>query len=104
MDEREMIAMFHAMYDNFPTRVRLIRRDRVVLAVNKIAAGEGFQVGCRCIDQGTPSGHKNCKANLALKEKRGVSFRAENGAILFWAPLEGFADVYIHGSFPPPEG
>ena len=98
MDEKAMIAMFHTMYDNFPTRVRLIKKDRTVLAVNKVAEAEGLTPGVRCIDQGPLEGHKNCLANQALQEQCGKCRFWENG-VTFWAPLEGCEDVYVHGSF-----
>ena len=99
MEEQEMIRMFHAMYDNFPTRARLIRKNREVLAVNKIAEAEGLSAGVRCIDQPPVEAHRNCKANQALKEKRGEVVFSDDGTVIFWTPLEGCEDVYVHGSF-----
>lgn len=98
MDEQKVIEMFHMMYDNFPTRVRLIRKNREVLAVNKIAEAEGLEAGVRCVDQPPIEGHRNCKANQALKENRGEFYFAEDGTVMFWAPLEGCQDIYVHGS------
>lgn len=98
MEEQKMIEMFHTMYDNFPTRVRLIRKNREVLAVNKIAEAEGLRPGVRCVEQPPLEAHRFCKANQALKEHRGKFYFAEDGRIMFWAPLEGCDDVYVHGS------
>ena len=85
MTEEQMIAMFHALWDNFPSRARLIRRDRRVLAVNKVAAAEGLTTGVRCIDQPPVEAHRGCLANLALREHHGkIKFADE--------------DVYVHGS------
>ena len=98
MEDQKMIEMFHAMYDNFPTRARLIRKNREVLAVNKIAEAEGLRAGVRCVDQPPPEAHRFCRANQALKEHRGKFYFAEDGTVMFWAPLEGCDDVYVHGS------
>ncbi|MCI8616075.1 hypothetical protein D7V94_18395 [Parablautia intestinalis] len=99
MNEEKIIEMFHVMWDNFPTRARLIRKDRHVLAVNKIAAKEGFVTGVRCIDQPPVEAHRGCEANLALREHRGRLKYTEDETLIFWAPLEGCEDVYIHGSW-----
>jgi len=56
------------MYGNFPARARLIKKDRTVLAVNKISSDEGFTVEVRCIDTSPKEAHTGCLANLALKE------------------------------------
>lgn len=98
MTEEQMIAMFHALWDNFPSRARLIRRDRRVLAVNKVAAAEGLTTGVRCIDQPPVEAHRGCLANLALREHHGKIKFADDGTVIFWAPLEGCEDVYVHGS------
>lgn len=47
MENQPMIEMFHTMYDNFPTHARLIRKNREVLPVNKIAEAEGLRAGVR---------------------------------------------------------
>ena len=98
MNEQDAIRMFHAMWENFPTRARLIRKDRTVLAVNAVARAEGLTTGVRCVDQPPREGHRGCLANLALREHRGRFRFADDGTVMFWAPLEGFDDLYVHGS------
>lgn len=95
--EEKMIEMFHAMWGNFPARARLINKNREVLAVNKFAEKEGLQPGVRCIDQPPLEGHRGCLANAALKDGQGKR-RVKDGKVIFWVPLEGYADVYVHGS------
>ncbi len=98
VDEEKAVEMFHALWDNFPSRARLIHKSRRVLAVNKAAAAEGLSAGARCSDLPPKEAHRKCQANQALAEHSGRLFFAENGAVIFWAPLEGFADLYVHGS------
>ena len=45
MEDLELLNVFHAFWDAFPSPVRLIRRDRMVLAVNKAAASLGQRAG-----------------------------------------------------------
>ena len=45
MEDLELLNAFHAFWDAFPSPVRLIRRDRMVLAVNKAAASLGRCAG-----------------------------------------------------------
>ena len=103
MHDAEIIEAFHMMWDNFPERARLIRKDRTVLAVNKAAALEGFKTGERCIDSPPKEGHKGCKANTALREKCGIYDIGTDGTrIRFWVPLEGSdcEEMYVHFSLP----
>ena len=98
MNEQDAVAMFQATWEHFPSRARLIRRDRTVLAVNAVARAEGLTAGVRCIDQPPIEGHRDCLANQALKQRRGLFRFADDGTVMFWAPLEGFDGLYVHGS------
>lgn len=100
MDMDNIVEMFHAMWDSFPSRVRLIRKDRTVLAVNRAAKEMGMEVGVRCLDNPPdPMAHAGCLANLALKEKTAKYSLTKNGKRLrFWIPVEGVEDVYVHFS------
>lgn len=101
MNEERAIEMFHAMWDNFPARARLIRKDRTVLAVNKFAANEGFVPGERCCDRPPLEGHRHCLANQALADREGKIRLVPGGKMIYWAPLEGFEDLYVHGNLEP---
>ena len=101
MCEERAIEMFHAMWDLFPARARLIRKDRVVLAVNRFAANEGFVPGERCCDRPPLEGHRHCLANQALEDMEGKIRLGAGGKMIYWTPLEGFEDLYVHGSIEP---
>ena len=104
MDYEKIIEKFHTMYGNFPARARLIKKDRTVLAVNKISSDEGFTVGVRCIDTSTKEAHAGCLANLALKEQSGkYKLSADKKRMPFWVPIDNFDDVFVHFSVPMPE-
>ncbi|MDL2233541.1 hypothetical protein LJC63_08210 [Ruminococcaceae bacterium OttesenSCG-928-L11] len=96
-----IIAAFHAMWDSFPTRARLIQKDRTVLAVNKAAAAQGNQVGVRCVEEPPKEGHAGCLANQALRERTACYGLTNNKKRLrFWIPVEGCDDVFVHFSIP----
>jgi hypothetical protein len=66
MTQEELIRSFHCQWDSFPGLVRLIRRDRTVLAVNRAGEEGGARCGLRCCDQGVPGQHIGCMADRAL--------------------------------------
>ena len=101
MTERNAIEMFHAMWDAFPARARLIRRDRLVLAVNAFAASEGMKAGERWCDRPPLESHSHCLAEQALETRCGQSRTRPDGVVVFWAPVDGFEDLYVHGSIGP---
>ena len=96
MVESTVIDAFHMMWGSFPEPVRLIHRDRRVLAVNEIAASKGMEVGVYCYSVGTPELHKVCSANEALVSKKGQRINAPDGRIRFWSPVSNCPDVFVH--------
>ncbi len=99
MDTGKVIESFHLMWDNFPERARLIRKDRTVLAVNKFAASIGMEPGVRCIDAGPREAHAGCLANKALQQGCGM-YLCGGARVPFWVPVEGAEDLYVHFSLP----
>lgn len=101
MTDANLIESFHAMWDCFPMRARLIRKDRCVMAVNLAAAREGMTAGERCIDRPPREGHAGCQANRALCAMQGLSALSPDGQRLrFWVPVVGAEDVFVHFSIP----
>lgn len=101
MTDEVLIESFHAMWNNSPYLVRLIRKDRTVLAVNKACAATGFTTGVLCFGGGPKEAHAGCLANLALQEKLGKHLLSDNGARLrLWIPVTGREDVFVHFSIP----
>lgn len=99
MENEKIIESFYAMWNHFPQRARLIRRDRTVIAVNKAAAAKGNAVGVRCIEEPPQEGHAGCLANQALKERTGkYDLNRVNKRIRFWIPVEGSDDLFVHFS------
>lgn len=101
MSEERAIEMFHSMWDYFPARARLIRRDKLVLAVNAYAANEGMCAGERCCDRPPLESHRHCLANAALEGRTGRKVVRADGTIVFWAPLGEYDELYVHGSIRP---
>ena len=101
MTDETLIENFHAFWNNYPYMVRLIRKDRVVLAVNKASASAGFATGELCSAAGPKEAHAGCLSNLALKEKVGKhQLTADGSRLKFWIPVEGREDVFVHFSVP----
>jgi hypothetical protein len=101
MVDNKLIESFHTMWDSFPSRVRLIQKDRTVLAVNKAAEKAGMAVRVKCIDTPSKDSHAGCKANAALKERKGIyQLNADKSLVRFWIPVEGYDDIYVHFSIP----
>jgi hypothetical protein len=66
IDNDEVIAAFHLIWDKFPEPVTLVHRSREILAVNEMAKQIGRISGTKCSQIGTPASHRVCKANQAL--------------------------------------
>jgi len=96
MVDSKVIDAFHMMWGSFPEPVRLIHKDRKVLAVNEIAASRGMEVGVSCFSVGNPELHKVCGANEALASNKGQRMNAPDGRIRFWSPVRNCPDVFIH--------
>lgn len=97
MKEQSVIEHFHEMWDAFPARARLIRRDRLVLAVNLYAEAEGMKAGERCCDRPPAESHRHCLANQALDAHKGMTKTRPDGVVVFWLPVAGCDDLYVHG-------
>ena len=97
----ELIRNFHIFWDNFPSPVMLVYKDRTILDVNKAGEAAGCQPGTRCSDTGKREDHAACLANQALKEqtaKRVVAYAENLGMVVdgYWVPLAGEQDIYLH--------
>lgn len=99
MTQEELIRSFHCQWDSFPGLVRLIRRDRTVLAVNRAGEAGGALCGLRCCDQGLTAQHIGCMADRALDGREACwGWNPSGTKLRFWLPLEGTEDCYVHFS------
>lgn len=96
MVDSKVIEAFHMMWGSFPAPVRLIHKNRTVLAVNEIAAGRGMTAGVPCFAFGDPESHKACNANGALATNLGQRMNVAPGKIKFWSPVRDCPDVFVH--------
>jgi hypothetical protein len=96
MVDEKIIEAFYMMWDNFPGIVRLIHKNRTVLAANEVARSKGFEVGVQCNKVGTPEDHKGCRAHLALSTKTGQAVKSGEGKVRYWLPVKGSDEVYVH--------
>jgi len=97
----EILRNFHLFWDNFPTAVTLVYRDRTIVATNLMAQAQGYPVGMKCIDLGEKKHHAGCRANLALRDKKGVrevAYYDFLGQVIdgYWVPLAGHEEFYVH--------
>lgn len=96
MVNEKVIEAFHMMWDSFPGAVRLIHKNRTILAANELARKLGFEEGVVCIKVGAPEAHKGCKANAALATKTAQTATSGGGKIRYWLPVKDCDDVYVH--------
>jgi len=94
---------FHLFWDNYPSPVMLVHKDRTIIEVNKAAQDFGCPVGTRCVDLGEKKHHARCRANKALLEGTGVRevcYSELLGQVVdgYWIPLAGSGDLYVHFS------
>jgi len=99
----ELDKNFHLFWDNYPFPVMLVRKDRTIVALNKVATALGCLPGTRCVDIGKKEDHCGCLANQALQEqeaKRVVAYQGTYAMVLdsYWIPLAGVDDLYLHFS------
>jgi hypothetical protein len=98
----EILKAFHLMWDSFPSPVRLLRKDRTVVACNQAAVQRGFGVGEKCFAfSGDKSVHKHCKANEALRDQVGQraivhSPVRQTVSDSYWLPIPGEKDLFVH--------
>ncbi len=96
MIDSKIVDAFHMMWGGFPAPVRLIHKNRKVLAVNEIAKSMGMEVGVPCFSIGNPESHKACRAIEAISSHEGQRMNVEPGKIKFWSPVRDCSDVYVH--------
>jgi hypothetical protein len=83
----------------FPIKGSVDSKRRTVLAVNKAAEKEGLTIGGKCWANTPKEIHAVCKADVALKEQKGVyALNADKSLMAYWIPVEGYADTYMHFS------
>lgn len=92
---------FHLFWDNFPSAVMLVHKNRTIVEANKAGQAIRCPVGTRCVDIGEKKNHAGCRANKALREQEGVravGYIEHMGVVLdtYWIPLAGAEDLYVH--------
>lgn len=97
----EIRSSFHLFWDNFPSAVTLVHKDRTIIEINKAAQQQGYPVGIKCVDMGEKKHHAGCRANRALHEQTGVrevAYYDFLGQVVdcYWIPLAGSEDLYVH--------
>ena len=101
MTDNEIIAAFHAMWDNFPEGVVITQKSREIVAVNKAAAKYGLTVGIKCSSLGKPEDHKGCRCNQAVDsgETQCYAYDGPFGkAYGFWVPITEKPEWILHFS------
>jgi len=97
----EIRRNFHLFWDNFPSAVTLVYKDRTIIEANTVALQQGYPVGTKCVDLGEKKHHAGCRANVALRDKKGVREVAYYDFLDkvidgYWVPLAGTEDLYVH--------
>ena len=98
----ETLRAFHMMWDAFPFVVMLLKKNRTIVALNKLARDLGIQPGIKCYElTGVNESHTKCLANAALEEgvtKRAVAYVDIFKQVMdtYWVPVQSEEDLYIH--------
>ncbi len=101
--EEKLAEAFHLLYDSFPGVAQLNHKPKRIVAVNPAARAFGRQEGMICSQHGSPDQHKGCLAEKALQEGQSVCMPPMadgTGLTVFWLPIEGYSDYYIHFASP----
>ena len=99
----ELKKSFHLMWDHFPQPCTLVHRTKEVIAVNPACDIIGRRVGMICSQHGPAEAHQGCLANQALRERSPQVQRVVRGdleLLVFWLPVDGYPDYYIHFGLP----
>lgn len=105
MVDEKVLAAFQMMWGPFPGPVRLIDRERTIVAVNARAAEKGDAVGAKCYAHGAATGGQvcaHCQSDRALAEGHTVTLeRLRNGrrVIGYWMPLAAPEGLFVHFGF-----
>lgn len=102
--DTRLIEAFHLMWGAYPGPASLIHKSRIIIAVNKAGLEAGRKPGMICVRIGSPFIHRGCLADRTLNE--GEPFykesRTKEGVKrIYWLPLSGYPDYYIHFTAPP---
>lgn len=94
-----LLAAFHLICDHYPESAMLIHKSKTILAVNPVAEALGRMPGDLCTKLGSADMHDGCLSNMALSEQKAM-FKSRhfqgNSFTLFWLPVCGYPDCYVH--------
>jgi hypothetical protein len=100
--EDEAINAFHLMWDAFPFLVLLLRRDRTIMAANRMGIKMGAVPGMKCYQwHKVEQIHEHCLGNAALESGRAMRrVLPYRGMVLdsYWIPVGTGGDLMIHFS------
>lgn len=93
----EVIKAFHMMWDEYPSSVYLLRKNRDVVAINKAATRVGRNTGEKCYKKNGSlcswcKAHKMIETNESLREvvkAHGLIFDS------YWIPVPN-TDLFVH--------
>lgn len=100
--EAELAEAFQRMYGNFPESAMLLHKSKRIVALNDAARALGREPGNICAQLGPPEMHAGCLAHKAVNEQRAmykaVTTPQGRSLIVYWLPVTGHADYYVHFS------
>lgn len=94
-----LIDAFFLMWGTYPGPASLVHKSRTIVAVNEACRVGGRVPGMNCAAWGTPEKHRGCLANRALAEQTPLfkEVREADGVFrVYWLPLPGYPDFYVH--------
>ncbi|MDR2945682.1 MAG: hypothetical protein LBV79_02910 [Candidatus Adiutrix sp.] len=97
--EAKLAEAFHLMYDSFPGVAQLNHTSKRIVAVNPAARAFGRVEGMVCSQHGSPEQHQGCLAGKVARQGQSTCLPPMadgTGLSVFWLPIEGYPEYYIH--------
>lgn len=102
MDIERAVAAFNLIWSKYPEPAMLIHKSKKVAAVNQACRDFGREAGKVCATYGAPEDHQDCLANQSMSAGKAMYLKRklsdELEMTVYWLPLEGCPDYYIHFS------
>ena len=103
---KNIIDAFYLIWENYPEPAMLVHKNEQVAAANPACSGQGHKIHCLSLDYGVTPKQNQELAGQALADQRPmfVKKRRKQAEItIYWMPVNGYPDYYIHFIAGSPE-
>ena len=95
----KLVEAFMLMWGSYPGPASLVHKSKTIIAVNEACRKGGREVGMICSQWASLDNHRGCQANRTLQEQQPLhkEVRRDQGVFrVYWLPLPGYPDFYVH--------